>query len=59
MPRNSKRIKNVPVDWDELKQNRTINLTDTAWKLLGEKAKSENISRSEVIERTVRRLLNW
>lgn len=53
--RNVKRVKGVPVDWNELKKRRNLNLTDTAWKLLEEKGvEMGGISRSEVIERLAR-----
>lgn len=54
-----KRVKGKSVDWDELKKRRDLTLTDTAWKLLQEKGETEGISRSEVIERTVRGLIKW
>lgn len=50
----SKRVKDQPVDYDELKQKRTINLTDTAWQILGSLAKKDGISKSEKLERMIR-----
>lgn len=57
--RNTKRVKGQSVDWDELKNRRNINLTDSAWILLQSKGDELGISRSEVIERTVRGLIQW
>jgi hypothetical protein len=45
-----KKMKNVPVLYDELKTKRTINLTDTAWGLLKTRATKKGISISEHIE---------
>ncbi|HEY9696150.1 MAG TPA: PAS domain S-box protein [Trichocoleus sp.] len=42
-------------NWDlEAKRRVSITLTSTAWRLLEEEAQRQNISRSEVIERTAR-----
>lgn len=57
--RDGKRVRGQSVDWDELKERRNINLTKTAWGLLQEKGEELGISRSEVIERTVRGLIEW
>jgi hypothetical protein len=45
-----KKMKNVPVLYDELKTKRTVNLTDTAWGLLKDRATQKGISISEHIE---------
>lgn len=45
-----KRIKGVPVYWDELKSKRTLTLTDTAWNELRIKAEQLGVSKSELIE---------
>lgn len=54
MEGGGKRYKGVPVAWDEVKQNRTIMLTPTAWEILNEKATEMQISRSEVLERLIK-----
>jgi predicted CopG family antitoxin len=54
--KGKKRIKNTPVLYDEIKKQRGINLTDTAWENLARQAKTENISVSELIERYARKL---
>ena len=55
-----RRLKGVPVDWDELKKRRNLILTDRAWDLLEEKGVAlGGVSRSEVLERTVRGLITW
>lgn len=51
-----RRTKGVPVHWDELKEPRRINLTQTAWEALGEHAKAIRVSRSELLERMIREL---
>lgn len=53
----SKRMKDVPVFWDERKKHKNLSLTDTAWAEL-EKAgvAMGGLSRSEVIERWARGL---
>lgn len=45
-----KRIKGIPVYWDELKSKRTLTLTDTAWNQLRIKAERLGVSKSELIE---------
>ncbi|MBE9057933.1 hypothetical protein [Sphaerospermopsis sp. LEGE 08334] len=54
--KGKKRIKNTPVLYDEIKKQRGINLTDTAWEILARQAKTEKISVSELIERYARTL---
>ena len=58
--RNVKRVRGQAVDWDQLKKRRNINLTDEAWDALKNKGiEAGGISRSEIIERTVRGLIVW
>ncbi|GAX36170.1 hypothetical protein [Nodularia sp. NIES-3585] len=54
--KGQKRVKNIPVLYDEMKKRRGINLTDTAWEILARQAKIEKISVSEFIERYARKL---
>lgn len=54
--KGKKRIKNTPVLYDEIKKQRGINLTDTAWEILARTAKIQQISVSELIERYARNL---
>lgn len=52
---STKRMKNVPVHYDELKKARSVNLTDTTWNLLRIKSNELGLSISEYIERWVRK----
>jgi len=54
--KGTKKTKNQPVFYTELKKERAVSLTDTAWNKLAEIAAKEGISRSEVIERMVRNI---
>jgi len=54
--KGTKRTKNQPVFYTELKKDRVISLTDTVWNKLTEIAAKEGISRSEVIERMTRNI---
>ncbi len=54
--KGKKRTKNTPVFYNEIKKQRGINLTDTAWEILARQAKIEEISVSELIERYARNL---
>ncbi|HLP87344.1 MAG TPA: hypothetical protein VK184_01905 [Nostocaceae cyanobacterium] len=54
--KGKKRVKNTPVLYDEVKKQRGINLTDTAWEILARTAKTQQISVSELIERYARNL---
>lgn len=45
-----KRMRGVPVLWEEVKTIRTVNLTDVAWESLKKKADEMGISRSELVE---------
>lgn len=58
MQKREKRLKGIPVDWDEIKKRRNINLTDTAWKALDTASQDLAISRSELIERFARLLID-
>lgn len=48
---SSKKMRNIPILYDELKTKRTVNLTDTAWGKIKAMALEQGISASEVIER--------
>ncbi|NJM69237.1 MAG: hypothetical protein HC862_02855 [Scytonema sp. RU_4_4] len=52
--KGKKRIKNVPVLYEETKKQRGIMLTDTAWEIAVIKAKEIGISVSEYLERLIR-----
>ncbi|MDJ0797281.1 MAG: hypothetical protein QNJ51_10695 [Calothrix sp. MO_167.B12] len=52
--KGQKRLKNIPVDYDEVKQRKNISVTPTAWNLLQQKAKNSGISVSELVERFAR-----
>jgi len=54
--KGKKRIKNVPVLYEETKKQRGVMLTDTAWSNAVIKAKEENVSVSEYLERLLRRV---
>jgi hypothetical protein len=49
-----KRVKNLPVLHDEVKQKHTRLLTDTAWGKLQYAANNKGISISEIIEQLAR-----
>ena len=51
MAKGQKRLRNVPVFYDEIKKTHGIVLTDTSWKLINEVAQEQGISASELIER--------
>ncbi len=52
-----KRVKGEPVFYDEIKHNTMLTLTDTAKRLLDEKAKELGITRSEFVERFARGMI--
>lgn len=52
--KGKKRIKNVPVFYEELKKKHSIFLTDSAWRKLQGIAKLNKTSVSQIIERLVR-----
>lgn len=54
-----KRVRDIPVHWDEVKQRRNLILTDTCWELLQKEAEKHGISRSEFVERATRGLIEW
>lgn len=49
-----KRVKNVPVLYEESKKKRTVMLTDTAWMQAAIKARENGLSVSEYLERFLR-----
>lgn len=53
---STKKMRGVPVYYDELKKLRSVNLTDTAWGILRTKSLEKEISISEYIERWVREI---
>ncbi|AOX02421.1 hypothetical protein BJP34_25920 [Moorena producens PAL-8-15-08-1] len=52
--KSKKRMRGVPVYYDELKKQHGILLTDTAWKWLQLSAKESGISIGEFLERWIR-----
>jgi hypothetical protein len=52
--KGKKRIKNVPVLYEESKKRRGVMLTDTAWSNAVIKARENGISVSEYLERLLR-----
>ncbi len=58
MSKGKKRVRGIPVFHDEVKQTHGIKLTDSAWKRLGEIAQKRGISRSELVERYARSLID-
>lgn len=58
MGRKKKRMRGVPVIYDEAKEPRNFSLTPTASALIDKKAKEMGISRSELIEKFARNTLN-
>lgn len=52
----AKRMRNIPVYYEELKKLSSVNLTDTAWTLLRDKSLEKGLSISEYIERWVREI---
>lgn len=46
-----KRLRNIPVLYDEVKKTHGVKLTDTAWNTINEVAQEQGISASELIER--------
>lgn len=51
MPKGQKRLRNIPVFYDEVKSSHNIKLTKTAWDAINFVAKKQGISASELIER--------
>ena len=56
MSKGQKRLKNIPVFYDEVKQTHGIKLTDTTWNTLRSVATEQGISISELVERWGRTL---
>ena len=54
--KTEKRMRGVPVHYDELKKKHGVWLTDYAWELLKEKAKADGVSAGEYLERMIRGL---
>ncbi|OLT63060.1 hypothetical protein BJP37_02050 [Moorena bouillonii PNG] len=52
--KSQKRMRGIPVYYDEIKKPHTIMFTDTVWKWLQLSAKDSNTSAGELIERWVR-----
>ncbi|MGH8001607.1 MAG: hypothetical protein ACREPR_19840 [Brasilonema sp.] len=50
-----KRVKNIPVLYEELKKKRGVMLTDTAWQKIQELALKEKTSASEYLEELIRK----
>jgi hypothetical protein len=54
--KGKKRIKNEPVFYDELKEQKTFTLTPTAWKKLQALSIDVGLSASEYLERLIRHI---
>lgn len=52
--KGKKRVKNIPVLYEEAKKKRGVMLTDTAWHSVQEVAAREGISASEYLEKLIR-----
>ncbi|NEQ86683.1 MAG: hypothetical protein F6K26_43500 [Moorea sp. SIO2I5] len=52
--KSQKRMKGIPVHYNELKKTHGIMLTDTVWKWLQLSAKESGVSVGEFVERWVR-----
>ncbi|KAB8332909.1 hypothetical protein SD80_013545 [Scytonema tolypothrichoides VB-61278] len=52
--KGQKRLRNIPVLYDEKKSRHTMHLTDTAWQALQEMARQQGVSASEIVEQWVR-----
>ncbi|MBW4444401.1 MAG: hypothetical protein KME10_24910 [Plectolyngbya sp. WJT66-NPBG17] len=60
MSKKQRRTKGVPaLDWNEVKQPINISITPTAWDLIKERGAALGISKSEVLERSIRGLISW
>ena len=51
-----KRLRGIPVHYDEVKRNRGFRLTDTAYEAIRKAAKAEGLSLGELVERWARGL---
>jgi hypothetical protein len=58
MGKGQKRLKNVPVFYDEVKRTHGIKLTDSTWSTLRNVATEQGISISELVERWGRTLVD-
>jgi deoxyhypusine synthase len=54
--KGQKRLKNVPLLYDEIKAKRTVVLTPTAWQNIKDEAQRQGLSASELIEEFGRRI---
>ena len=54
--KGKKRVKNIPVLYDERKNRHTVLLTDTAWHKLQYIAELKGLSASEMIEQWIREI---
>ena len=54
--KGQKRLKNIPILHEELKQRHQIHVTPTAWRSLKEEAGRRDISISELIEDLARNI---
>ncbi|MEO1378067.1 MAG: hypothetical protein AAFW70_28085 [Cyanobacteria bacterium J06635_10] len=54
--KGQKRVKNTPVLYNEIKKQRGLMLTPTAWEKLCNTARHQDISVSELVERMARGL---
>ncbi|MBW4613566.1 MAG: hypothetical protein KME21_09830 [Desmonostoc vinosum HA7617-LM4] len=53
--KGKKRVKNIPVLYNESKKKRGVMLTDTAWHSVQELAVKNNVSASEYLETMIRK----
>jgi hypothetical protein len=53
--KGKKRVRNVPVLYDQPKKKRGVWLTDTAWHSIQESAANRGISASEYLEEMIRK----
>jgi hypothetical protein len=53
--KGKKRVKNMPVLYDETKKRRGVWLTDTAWHSVQELAVKNDVSASEYLEEMIRK----
>ncbi|WP_414587091.1 hypothetical protein [Scytonema sp. PCC 10023] len=53
--KGKKRVKNIPVLYDQPKKKRGVWLTDTAWHSIQESAVKQKVSASEYLEELIRK----
>jgi hypothetical protein len=53
--KGKKRVRNIPVLYDEPKKMRGVYLTDTAWHTVQELATKKKVSASEYLEELIRK----